>query len=141
MTMRLANFMDRTPVRVAVLCVVLAATLGFAPWAFYGASVGLEAYLRGVGPDGPGQTGLFWVGVGGLLGMAGAWIRLLYRADQLRGLPGLRYAAAVALGAGTVTAFALLVGVGPNLAEPKFWMYAATTLVAGSLFLATLLPA
>jgi hypothetical protein len=125
-------------VRIALLCAGLAATLLFAPWVLFGASVGLDAYLQGDAPDAAAHRWMLWVGLGGLFGLIGVWIRLFYRADQLAAAPRLRNFTAASLGLGVVTALALVAHVGMNVADPQLWLYTAAAVVSGVLFAATL---
>ena len=141
MSRRLVDVVDRTPVRIALLCVALGATVLFAPWAVFGTFVGFDAWVGDAAPDGIRHRWMFWAGLGGILGLAGTWVRLFYRADQLAGAPGLRYFAAGALCSGAITASALLVDVDAGLASPRFWVLAGSALLAATLCVATLQPA
>jgi hypothetical protein len=141
MSVRLVEFVDRTPVRIALLCVALGATLLFAPWAVFGTFVGFDAYVNAATADAAQHQRLFWAGLGGILGLAGTWVRLFYRANQLAVAPALRYFAAGALGLGAITAAALLVDTGGDMASPRFWVYAVAALLAATLCVATVQPA
>lgn len=136
--LRLADVVDRTPVRIALLCFALGATLLFAPWALFGTIVGFDALVGKAAPNAVGPPWLFWAGLGGMLGLAGAWIRLFYRSDQLAAAPVLRYFAAGALGCGAVTATLLLVAAAAEPANPRAWALAGSALLAAALCASTL---
>jgi hypothetical protein len=136
MRFRVAEIVDRMPVRIGLLCVVLAATLLLAPWAVFGASSGLDAYFGTDATASAQPRSMLWLGLGGIAGFAGAWVRLLYCAEQLDPHPRLKAFAAVALALGVVTAVALVAGTGLDVANPQFWLYAFVALTAGVLFAA-----
>ncbi len=138
MSVRLVDFVDRTPVRIALLCVALGATVLFAPWAVFGTFVGFDAYVNAASADAAQHQRMFWAGLGGVLGLAGTWVRLFYRGDQLAGAPGLRYFAAGALVIVSITAGSLLVAAGGDAASLRFWVCATAALLAGALCGATM---
>jgi hypothetical protein len=84
MSAPLATIVDRPGVRVALLGSIFAGTVLLGPWAALGAWLGANAYLSGDASIPTDSRWLFLVGSGGLLGLVGAWIRMLCGAEVLR---------------------------------------------------------
>ena len=131
-----AAAMENTKVRVLLLLVGLLATLALAPMSAFGTYMLLVTLISDA-PD--GYQFLVWsiVGTGGLIGLIGAWVRLLVPGRHFESSRTLKWITSGALGAGVlISGFMFFVSARSPM-NPIIWFAGATLAIGVFLFGAT----
>jgi hypothetical protein len=108
-------------IRASLLLFVVLATVAFGPISAFGVYI----LLIGMFSDARDLFHLIaWgmVGSGGVIGIAGAWVRLLVRQTHFQTRPGLKWATAGSLAAGLLAAAFTFTGVLRNSADLMAWL-------------------
>ena len=132
-----ASALNKTAVRVGLIVTGAVATVAFGPLSAFGAYMLVLAVFSDA-PDRYHFIGWSIVGAGGLLGMIGAWVRLLAPNRVFRGSRALRWVTACALGAGVVVTGLTFVGVIWKPGDVMAWLMLPATAIGIFLLGATL---
>lgn len=123
--------------RGLLIAVGVLATIAFAPMSVFGAYM-LVVSLSSDSPDRYHFIGWSLVGTGGVLGIAGAWVRLLVSSQKFQANGLLKWATVAALAAGLLVAGVTFSAVLRNPANLLAWLMAPALVVGLFLLGATL---
>jgi hypothetical protein len=129
--------MESRKVRGLLLLVGVLATVAFGPLSVFGAYLLVMAVLSDA-PDRFHFIGWSIVGAGGVIGMAGAWVRLLVPGVHFQSRPLLKWLTVAALAAGVLVAALTFAGVLRNPANLMAWLMVPALVVGVFLLGATI---
>ena len=132
-----SNALQNRKLRGLLVAVGVLATIAFAPMSVFGAYM-LVLSLFSDAQDRYHFVGWSLVGTGGLLGMAGAWVRLLVPSTRFQGSALLKWGTVAALVAGVLVAGLTFTGVLRNPANALAWLMAPALVVGVFLLGATI---
>lgn len=124
-------------IRGLLVAVGLLATIAFSPMSVFGAYMLIMSLLSDA-PDRYRFIGWGVVGAGGVIGIAGAWVRLLVPSNRFQASAPLKWGTAVALAIGVLVAGLTFSGVARNPANVMAWLMAPALIVGVLLLGATI---
>ena len=131
-----AQLLDRKSAKVMLVFANVVLTALLAPWAVAGLSFGLGAVFAGAWEPLP----MALLGAGGLLGLAGAWLRAFFNSARLNAQPFMRCLIGTTLAWGLITAAVLVLGVFARVQGRGLWLYVLALFVGTWCLVATIWP-
>jgi hypothetical protein len=138
MTRALASAVDRRAVRIGLVIIGVIVTVGLGPMAAFGTYAALAPLLEGQITDSSQFMASGIAGLAGVIGLVGAWCRVLLSTARFQTSPALLALTSAALGIGIAAAIAVFFvhSGGPyNLAA---WSLIALAILGAILLAATL---